>query len=61
MEGDEVEFDLIRIYTPLGQDVSFLTTMEERADRLVTINLTALGKGFYFIRTKSSTYRIYKE
>ena len=58
--GDEFELAEIRIFNTLGQDVSAVTTAL-RNKKTVTIDMSNLSKGMYYIKTKTTANKVYKQ
>lgn len=57
--GDELELSSIEIYDVFGKEVSAKTSIENN-DQGVTIDLSNLSAGTYFIKTKTSVNRLNK-
>lgn len=60
--GSLSELNQLRIYNTLGQDVTDLTKrMENESDTKLVIDLSNLHAGVYYIITKTTTNKVYKQ
>lgn len=58
--GNQFEMEAVKIINALGQDVTHLTSSKLNDKAGLTINLSQLTKGFYFIKTKTTIHKVYK-
>jgi len=61
IKGDKLEISEIKIYNLLGQDYSALIRYTSNEKNMITIDLSGLSPGFYFLKTQTATYKIYKK
>lgn len=59
LEGSELS--QIKIYNTAGSDVTSLTRVSEKNNRIVKLEVSALSKGTYFVRTRTGSVSFYKE
>ena len=59
--GKEVEFSEVIVYNTLGQDVTELTKEIITNGKQLVIDLSELNTGFYYIKTKNTSNKVYKE
>ena len=59
--GNQNELEDIIIYNTLGQDVTLLTQQIENNKIKVVIDLTKLSSGIYYIKTKTTANKLYKQ
>ncbi len=60
IEGTEEELNTIKIYNMLGQDISNLTQTVRSNSTIITLDLSNLSDGMYWLITKSSATKVYK-
>lgn len=58
--GNKSEIETINIYNVLGQNVTNKTIIK-KLDNKVIIDLTELSEGTYYIRTKTTANKVYKQ
>lgn len=58
--GNDDELNNITIYNSLGQDLTALTKQVSSSDHKRVIDFFSLKTGFYIIKTKTSTFKVYK-
>ena len=58
--GNESELETLIIYNLLGQDVTNKTIIQ-RLNKKVIINLNKLSEGTYYIKTKTTANKVYKQ
>ena len=58
--GNKSELETINIYSVLGQNVTNKTIIK-KLDSKVIIDLTKLSEGTYYIRTKTTANKVYKQ
>lgn len=61
IEGSPSELSEIKIYNSLGQDVTRLTELTEVNEKTYLINISQLNSGLYFLKTKTTANKLYKE
>ena len=61
VEGSENEWNDIIIYNLLGTDVTELTAKTIISDSKLSIDLSQLKPGIYFMKTKTTANKVYKE
>ena len=61
IEGNEVELKEIIIYNTLGQNVTALTQKIMSKENKIVIDLSNLNKGIYYIKTKTTANKVYKQ
>lgn len=59
--GSANELSEVHIFNLLGQDVSNLTTINRINESKITIDLSQLAKGVYYVKTRTSSNNVYKE
>ncbi len=59
--GDKIELKQLTIYNVLGQNVTSLTKEIVQDDTKLIIDLSDLESGFYYIKTKTTVNKIYKQ
>lgn len=61
LKAKEVEeLSQIRLFNALGQDVTILVSLLEQNKTKAILDLSNLGRGIYYIKTKTSSKRIQK-
>lgn len=58
--GDKLELSEINIFNTLGQNVNILTTIQQN-EKKVTIDMSILSTGMYYIKTKTTANKVYKQ
>lgn len=58
--GEKFQLDEIIIFNSAGQNVSSLTTITQPNEKTITIDLSSLSKGIYFIKTNTGSHKFYK-
>ena len=58
--GNEYDLKDIKVLNSLGQDVTRLTKFDKQGKEIVIIDLSALSKGVYIVKTETTAQRIYK-
>ncbi|MFK8044027.1 MAG: T9SS type A sorting domain-containing protein, partial [Crocinitomicaceae bacterium] len=58
--GEEGDFDLLKIYNLIGQDVTRLVKYTKEGESKLLIDMANLGEGVYYIKTKTSTNKVIK-
>ncbi|MGB0934410.1 MAG: T9SS type A sorting domain-containing protein [Lishizhenia sp.] len=61
IEGKEAELKRIKVYNVLGEDVTGLTQITDSDKTKLVIDLSQLKSGIYYIKTKTTTKRLYKQ
>ena len=61
IEGNEVELKEIFIYNTLGQNVTALSQKIMSKENKIVIDLSNLDKGIYYIKTKTTANKVYKQ
>ena len=59
--GDVSELKQLKIYNTLGQDVTGLIVIINKSDTSLIIDLSNLRKGMYWIKTKTTANKVYKQ
>ena len=59
--GESTELGMIIIYNNQGKDVTNNTTVKESNKQKIVIDLSHLSSGIYYIKTKTTTNKIYKQ
>lgn len=59
--GDQIQFEAISIINSLGQNVTPLTKIEKQGEETVIVDLSDLSSGLYFIKTKTTANKFYKQ
>jgi hypothetical protein len=59
--GNEYELDYVRIYNTLGQDVTMFTYQINSSKSKLIVDLSELSKGMYYIKTKTTANKVYKQ
>jgi len=59
--GDKLELSKLIIYNSIGQNVTKLTQQNKISDKQLTIDITELPSGFYYIKTKTTACKVYKQ
>ena len=59
--GDKTELSEIIIYNLLGQDVTRLTNQISNNGSKLVLDLSELTPGMYFIKTESTSFKVYKK
>lgn len=59
--GDKYELEQIKIYNTLGQDVTTFTNQSTLDNSKLSIDLSNLSKGMYYIITKTNANKVYKQ
>lgn len=59
--GDVFELDQVKIYNTLGQDVTIFTKQKRNGKSKLTIDLLDLAEGMYYIKTKTTANKVYKQ
>lgn len=59
--GSANELSEVHIFNLLGQDVSNFTTINRINESKITIDLSQLAKGVYYVKTRTSANNVYKE
>jgi hypothetical protein len=59
--GDDVELENIKLYNIVGQGVISHTVIMKHSKNKFIIDLTNLKSGFYYLKTKTTANRVYKE
>jgi hypothetical protein len=59
--GNTLELEQIKVFNTLGQDISIFTTIKESNEGEIIIDLSNLTSGIYYIRTKTTTNKVYKQ
>jgi hypothetical protein len=58
---NDLGFDEVRILNLLGQDVSGLTKKNRVNDSTLTVDLSLLSEGFYYVITRDTPHKVYKQ
>lgn len=61
IEGNQTELKEILIYNVFGQDLTSFTKRRDVNETTVIIDLSHLNSGLYFIKTKTTNNKLYKE
>jgi hypothetical protein len=61
IEANAVELEEVLIYNLLGKNVTLETIKLENTETKIIIDLSQLGSGFYFIKTKTSVSKVIKQ
>lgn len=56
-----LELEEIKIFNTLGQDISIFTTIKEVSEGLTIIDLSSLSSGIYYVKTKTTANKVYKQ
>lgn len=59
--GSKNEIEQITIYSVLGQDVTSLTQQIENNKTKLVIDLSKLTSGIYYLKTRTTTNKVYKQ
>jgi len=59
--GNASELEQINIFNTLGQDISNFTTITEAKEEKFVIDLSNLTNGIYYIKTKNTANKAYKQ
>ena len=59
--GSKVQLSEVRIFNMLGLDVSALTTMNNDDASTLSIDLSQLVNGIYFVKTNITAHKVYKK
>jgi hypothetical protein len=59
--GNKYELDYVKIYNTLGQDVTRFTYQINSDKSKLTIDLSELSEGMYYVKTKTTTNKVYKQ
>ena len=60
IEGDKVELEQFKIYNVLGQDITALTPQNSAIESKIVIDLANLINGIYYIKTKTTINKVFK-
>ena len=58
--GDEMELSEINIFNTLGQNMNIFTTIQHN-EKKVTVDMSNLSTGMYYIKTKTTANKVYKQ
>ncbi len=61
IEGNHSELKQLKIYNVLGHDVTALTKQISGSDSKLIIDLSSLNAGMYYIKTKTTANKVYKQ
>lgn len=61
LRGNSLEIVSIQIFDVLGKDVTSNTQHFKESDTSVIIDLSVLEEGFYYLKTKTNTKKVYKK
>ncbi len=61
INGSVNELGNVSIFTVLGQNVTLLTNLKEKTESKYVIDLSNLTPGIYYVRTKNTTSKVYKQ
>ncbi|MBD78612.1 MAG: hypothetical protein CL840_06820 [Crocinitomicaceae bacterium] len=61
IEGDKADLEELKIYDLFGEEVSSQTHLKYRDDSKLVIDLSHLTNGIYYVKTKTITYKVYKQ
>ena len=61
IKGNESELKQLKIYNALGQDVTSLTKQISGGGSKLVIDLSNLNTGIYYIKTKTTANKVYKQ
>ncbi len=61
LEGNKAALSSISMYDALGKNISSLTTIVRHHNNKVTINLSRIDKGIYYVKTKTNTIKVFKK
>ncbi len=59
--GSGIELSEVRIFNPLGQDVTILTSINSTNESTMLIDMTQLANGIYYIKTKTTANIVQKK
>jgi len=59
--GSSYELEQVKIYNVLGQDVTILTEKIINNESKIIINLLNLNTGMYYVKTKTTSNKVYKQ
>lgn len=61
LKGSLAELEKIVIYNVLGQNVTSLTQQIEKNETTLLIDLSKLNQGIYYVKTKTTANKVYKQ
>ncbi len=61
IEGEKSILEEISIYDPQGQKVTHLTKKNKVSENIVVFDLSQLNKGVYYIKTKTTNNKVFKQ
>ena len=59
--GNSSELEQINIFNALGQEISSFTTITEAKEEKFVLDLSNLTNGMYYIKTKTTANKVYKQ
>jgi len=59
--GDKSELEQLKLYNILGQNVTNLIKQFQNGESMMIIDLSSLTEGTYYIKTKTTTNKVYKQ
>ena len=59
--GNILELEQVKIYNTLGQDVTMFSTQISYDESKIVIDLSDLSEGMYYIQTKTTANKVYKQ
>jgi len=61
VSGSSIELEQVKIYNTLGRDVTIFTKQINNSESILIINLSDLSEGMYYIKTKTTANKVYKQ
>ena len=61
ISGDKNEMKSLQIYTALGKNATKLTSIIQRSETRLVVDISKLNSGIYFLKTETTANKIYKE
>lgn len=61
IRGERVELSEIKVYNPLGQELTNFIHIKRQSETNASIDLSALSSGLYYVRTKTQVNNVYKD
>ena len=61
VEGDVSELEKIEIYDAVGRDMTLLIKFKEDTGTRLSLDVSALSQGMYYIKTKTTATKVIKE
>ena len=59
--GNSLELEQIKIFNSTGEDVTINAAIIQTSESNITIDLSQLNSGIYYLKTKTTSNKVYKQ